>query len=203
MFVRTIVPKEVEADIIEAYGIFANNLPICLNCSDQTNSSGVIITINITERDRKPTLATEESYYLEIVGSTNTVSVNISSKTFFGTRHALETLTQLIWYDKIDKSLKIFHDILIEDRPEFPHRGLMIDTARNFFPITLLQKAVDGMAATKLNILHLHLTDVTSFPIVLPNNPGFAEAGAYSSEMVYTPEDIRSKFILQKKDFVN
>lgn len=191
---KTLVPKEVEHDTNEVYNIFANNLPTCLDCTDQATSSTIIITINILNNDRKPTLTTKENYNLEIVGSVNTVFVNISSETFFGTRHALETLSQLIWYDTVDQTLKIVHDLIIEDSPVFPHRGLMIDTARTYFPVNLLHKAVDGMAASKLNVLHLHLTDITSFPIILPNNPGFAEAGAYSSEMVYTPNDIKSKF---------
>lgn len=190
---RLMVPKAVAEDMKKLYNIFANNLPACEKCFNISGASNVYITISVWQNDRKPKLTTDESYIMEIVGSNNIVTVNISAPTFFGSRHALETLTQLIWFDTVDETLKIAHDLKISDQPVFPHRGLMVDTARNFFPYDLLEKVVDGLAASKLNVLHLHLTDATSFPIILPKHPEFAEAGSYSKEKVYTPEDIRSK----------
>lgn len=196
LFIRFTVPKEIEQDLLNAYTIFANNLPACPNCPHTKDTSDISLTINVLKKDRKPTLTTDESYSLKVYSSGAIVLVNITASTYFGARHALETLTQIIWYDSLENSLKIFHDLVIEDSPIFPHRGLMIDTARNYFPISHLQKAIDGLASCKLNVLHLHLTDASSFPIILPNNPGFAEAGAYSSEKVYTPEDIKSKLLI-------
>lgn len=196
LFIRLFVPKEIVHDLTEAHGIFVNNLPKCPKCVHSPKNSIVTINIQVLQNVRKPKLTTDESYFLKVTGSGNAVSVNITAPTYFGARHAQETLTQLIWHDSVENTLKIFHDLAIDDQPAFRHRGLMIDTARNYYPIDLLKKSVDGMAATKLNVLHLHLTDCTSFPIVLPNNPGFAEAGAYSSEHLYSPDDIKSKFFL-------
>lgn len=47
----------------------------------------------------------------------------------------------------------------IEDEPAFAWRGSMIDVARHFLPLDGLLKHLDVMAAHKLNVLHLHLTD--------------------------------------------
>lgn len=193
LFVRLLVPQKIRSDLTQAYNIFAHNLPECRNCSFCPNSSVVIISIEVSQTDTKPAFTTNETYSLKIFRNGITVSVNIVAATYFGSRHALETLTQLIWHDTTENCLKIFHDISITDRPVFAHRGLMIDTARNYYSMDLLLKTLNGMAASKLNVLHLHLTDATSFPIVLPNNPGFAEAGAYSTDKVYKPEDIKSK----------
>lgn len=193
LFLRLLVPKAIEDDLRKAYNIFLENLPKCPKCVPSSDSTAVIITFKVLQKELKPKLTTDESYTLRITGSVQTISINISAPTYFGARHALETLSQLIWYDSVANMLKIFHDLVIDDRPVFPHRGLMIDTARNYYPIELLKKALDGMAASKLNVLHLHLTDCTSFPIVLPNNPGFAEAGAYSQEHVYSSDDIKGK----------
>lgn len=189
------MPKLIEQDLLKAYNIFTKNLPACPNCFHTKQTSDIYLTITVLQEERKPRLGTDESYSLELTGSGTVVSVNITASTYFGARHALETLSQLIWYDSSEETLKIFHDLLVEDRPEFPHRGLMIDTARNYFPLDDLKKAIDGMASCKLNVLHLHLTDASSFPVILPNNPGFAEAGAYSSEKVYKPEDIKGRFL--------
>lgn len=44
--------------------------------------------------------------------------------------------------------------------------GLLVDVSRHFIPITLLKRCIRAMAALKLNVLHLHLTDAHSFPVV-------------------------------------
>ncbi|KAH8044801.1 N-acetyl-beta-D-galactosaminidase [Aureococcus anophagefferens] len=42
------------------------------------------------------------------------------------------------------------------------------DAARHFLPPRLLERTVDAMSYTKLNVLHLHLSDHESFPLRLP-----------------------------------
>ena len=43
-----------------------------------------------------------------------------------------------------------------------------------------------------MNVFHWHISDTQSFPLRLPNLPDFAKFGAYSSEMVYTENDIKT-----------
>ena len=47
----------------------------------------------------------------------------------------------------------------VTDSPSWRHRGLMVDTARRFLPPALLRTIIDGMSFSKLNVLHLHLSD--------------------------------------------
>ncbi|KAJ8962193.1 hypothetical protein NQ318_018160 [Aromia moschata] len=183
---------EVQQDLKNATDIFMSNLrDVEEHWITDADVTFLKINIKVAGNDRKIKMSTNEEYNISVTNEDNNVFVNISSPTYFGARHALETLGQLIWFDTQVQKLRIVHDVQIYDAPKFSHRGVMIDTARNFFPIKKLKKAVDGMAATKLNVLHLHLTDAVSFPVVLPNNPIFAQYGAYSSEMVYTVEDIK------------
>ena len=51
----------------------------------------------------------------------------------------------------------------IDDAPEHPWRGLLIDVCRHFFPIATIKKLVDLMAYYKYNRLHLHLTEDQGF----------------------------------------
>lgn len=138
-------------------------------------------------------LETDESYKLLLKQDqeASQVFVYISARNFYGARHGLETLLQLIWYDLNDEALKIMADASIEDSPKFKHRGLMIDTARNFYSLPYLLRAVNAMSMAKLNVLHLHLTDAVSFPLVLPQTPQLSEFGAYAPNMVYTSQDIK------------
>ena len=48
---------------------------------------------------------------------------------------------------------------LIYDEPRFPHRGLLLDTARHWLPLPAILATLDALAATKMNYLHWHLTD--------------------------------------------
>lgn len=49
----------------------------------------------------------------------STIDVKISANSFFGARHGLSTLQQLIWYDDEDEILKIISTATIEDCPKF------------------------------------------------------------------------------------
>ncbi|XP_028129769.2 probable beta-hexosaminidase fdl isoform X2 [Diabrotica virgifera virgifera] len=187
-------PSSIKDDLKQAFRIFLNTIPDerKFRTQDEVDVADIFINLTVTKDDNKPKQDTDESYTLSVTKSNSNITVNISSTTYFGARHGLETLSQLIWLDSVSQKLLIYHDISIRDKPMFPHRGLMVDTARNFFPMKQLLKVVDGMAANKLNVFHLHLTDSVSFPIVLPNNPWLAKYGAYSPEKVYTPEEVKS-----------
>lgn len=79
----------------------------------------------------------------------------------------------------------------IEDRPIYRHRGLLLDTARNFIPIADIERTIDGMGASKLNVFHWHATDSQSFPLEILSVPQLTRYGAYSSQQVYSTENIR------------
>lgn len=57
--------------------------------------------------------------------------------------------------------------LLVHDHPQYAWRGLLIDVARHFIPLEDLRQAVDAMEASKLNVLHLHLSDAQAFPVLL------------------------------------
>lgn len=61
--------------------------------------------------------------------------------------------------------------IVIDDRPEFKWRGLMIDSSRHFLPVEDILKTIDGLLYNKMNILHWHLIDQDSFPFEVPSVP--------------------------------
>jgi hexosaminidase len=69
--------------------------------------------------------------------------------------------------------------VKIADRPRFGWRGFMIDTSRHFIPMPDLKRLVDMMAAHKLNLLHLHLTDDDGWRIEIKAYPKLTEIGAW------------------------
>jgi hexosaminidase len=111
------------------------------------------------------------------------VTVNIRAETVYGARHGLETLSQIVarvpaalgGSGRGRKHLLIMAaNVRLSDAPVFRHRGLMLDTARNFLPLYAMKRTLDAMAACKLNVLHWHATDSQSFPLQSPRVPQLA-----------------------------
>ena len=130
----------------------------------------------------------DESYALfippaEVGGAT----ARLVAATPWGAMRGLETFSQMV--SGAPPAVPI--GINVSDSPIFPHRGLLLDTARNFYPVEDILRTIAAMAANKLNVFHWHITDSQSFPILLPSEPELAEKGSYGSEMIYSPDDVR------------
>ncbi|WP_406476700.1 beta-N-acetylhexosaminidase [Streptomyces platensis] len=67
----------------------------------------------------------------------------------------------------------------IEDGPRFAWRGMLLDVARHFLPKDGVLRALDLLAAHKLNVLHLHLTDDQGWRIEIRRYPRLTEVGAW------------------------
>lgn len=67
----------------------------------------------------------------------------------------------------------------VADEPAFAWRGSMIDVARHFLPFDGLLKHLEVMAAHKLNVLHLHLTDDQGWRVPVAKYPRLTEEGAW------------------------
>ena len=181
-------------------------------CSDpffHGMSTGHRISIHIDVlrgNKSKLNLETDESYELEIVPPGKSTSyelyvVQITARSYFGARHGLETLNQLITYDEITDSLQTYTSAFISDAPIFRYRGVMIDTARNWITPQVIKKVIDGMSYNKLNILHWHLTDAESIPFKTKNVSiidktafrlsDLSKWGSYSEKKVYSVKDIK------------
>lgn len=115
--------------------------------------------------------------------------ITIQAPTVWGALHALRTLQQLIIYE--NGTYYIEGSVEIADGPNYPHRGVLIDSGRNFLSLDVIKEHIDLMALTKLNVLHWHLIDTQSWPIELKSYPNVLE-GSYSKEETYSQLDIKS-----------
>lgn len=190
---------KVKPMLLNAYLIFSSYLSSLSNSFVKSPAIPFINNLNInvyvSEDSLDFNLSTSEKYNLEIRTTNSDVIVNIQAISYYGARHGLETLSQLIWWDEYDNILRILKDVEIQDEPAFPHRGISVDTARNYFPMDYLKTVVEGMAANKLNVFHWHITDSQSFPFKFKKEERFAKFGAYKPYQVYEEDEI--------KEFVN
>jgi hexosaminidase len=125
---------------------------------------------------------TDESYRLRIEAS----GAELSAPTPIGVIRGLETLLQLVAMD--DRGFFV-PGARIDDRPRFAWRGLLLDVVRHWLPKADVLRVLDGMAAVKLNVLHLHLSDDQGFRVECRAYPKLHELG--SDGDYFTHDDIR------------
>lgn len=140
---------------------------------------------------RPLTYETKEGYNLTVYEYVDGITANIVADNFYGVRHALETLDQLIVFDDFNDELVILSRVEIEDSPSFKHRGISLDTSRNFYPVENIKQTIEGLAMVKMNTFHWHISDSQSMPMELKSRPEMTKLGAYSPDKVYTSADIK------------
>ena len=121
-------------------------------------------------------------------GDVQGIHISVSAKTYYGARHGMETLSQMITYDDLSDTLQTYSTAVVEDEPSFKHRGLLLDTSRNFMSKKVIKNIIRGMSYDKLNVFHWHITDTHSFPFYSRRVPQLSLHGSYSLKKVYNPE---------------
>lgn len=77
----------------------------------------------------------------------------------------------------------------ITDAPRFPHRGAMMDVARNFLPKEEVLKFIDLMAFYKMNRFHFHITDDQGWRIEIKKYPRLVEVGSHRPRTIVGHSD--------------
>lgn len=130
-----------------------------------TASGGTLVIACDTAGSALPKLGDDESYTLDVRPD----GAELRAPNVVGALRGLETFLQLVEKRADGKFAAPCAEI--RDTPRFAWRGLMIDVARHFQPPELLHRNLDAMAAVKLNVLHLHLTDDQGFRVESKRHP--------------------------------
>ncbi|WP_252230572.1 family 20 glycosylhydrolase [Clostridium sp. ZBS15] len=134
------------------------------------------------------------SIYLTTIGSeenqgnegyemvTTPKNVKILAYKAEGISRGVQTLRQLFPPD-IEKNT-IATDVewsvpasIIDDKPEYNYRGIMIDVARHFFTIDEVKRQIDYAAQYKINRVHLHLSDDQGWRLEIKKYPDLTTIG--------------------------
>jgi hexosaminidase len=129
-----------------------------------------------------PALGVDESYQIDVTPE----GARIAAKTCTGALRGMETFAQLVTAGRDGYEASAVH---IEDQPRYPWRGLMLDVARHWMPVAVVERNLDGMAAVKLNVFHWHLSDDQGFRVESKRWPKLHELG--SDGNYYTQDEIR------------
>lgn len=173
--------QRVHNNAVQFLRRLANRTGIFIDAGFPIENKNASININF---DAVSTLTTEsdESYSLDIKKS----RISINAKTDVGALRGLETLLQLVHFNK---STYYFEGVSVNDSPRFVWRGLMIDAARHFQPVDVIKRNLDAMASVKMNVFHWHLTDDQGFRVESKVFPRLQEVAA--DGLFYTQEQIK------------
>jgi len=138
------------------------------------------------EEEPVPQLGEDESYTLAL--AKDEPQALLTAKTVWGVLRGLETWCQVVECHLGQCCVR--EAFQIADSPQYPWRGLHVDTARHYMPVPSLLRVVEAMEMHKMNVLHIHLSDGTAFPFVSTTFPELSAKGAYGPQQVYTPQDI-------------
>jgi hexosaminidase len=111
----------------------------------------------------------------------------------------LQTFSQLVKFNVSSATYTVF-GTHVDDAPRFEFRGVMADTSRNFVSLGELRLLCDTMEASKLNALHLHLTDTQSWPIEIEGFPLLTQWLAYGNKKFDTAANGTTSHIYTMKE---
>ncbi len=120
-------------------------------------------------REEIDTSLPEEGYRISI--SPDSVVLFVSN-TEASLQYAQNTLSRL------REQYSVMPCCEITDWPDTPHRGFMLDIARNFSEKKEILRIIDLLADYKMNVLHLHLTDDEGWRLEIPGLPELTEVGS-------------------------
>jgi hexosaminidase len=163
------------AELSRQTGIFFKRKPV-------DSPSPTLLLHAVHAREKVQGLNDDESYQLVISAS----GASLTAPSSLGILHGLQTFLQLVETTANGFSVPV---VTITDNPRFAWRGLLIDVGRHFIPLEVLKRNLDGMAAVKMNVLHLHLCDNEGFRVESRHFPELQEEG--SDGLYYTQNEIR------------
>ena len=165
---------EKNADFGEAVAAFQHYAQALCGLDIQSVENGATICI------KKDDTLCEEAYDLEIDAD----GVKITASEECGANHAFATLLQLMSEKDGRIELPV---VTVRDKPDSLYRGLMVDLARSWHPLSYLLSYVDMCYYYKLSVLHLHFTDDESYTLPSRLYPKLSTVG-----QSYTRGEIRS-----------
>lgn len=109
---------------------------------DDVDGKAVEIKLTVRDNDLSLKMGTDESSKMSVSVVDDRIEVTITANTYYGARHALESLSQFIQYDELHDVLILPSAINVEDKPAYKYRGFLLDTARRFYSIDSIKRTI-------------------------------------------------------------
>ncbi len=139
------------------------------------------ITLQIGDPGALPPGHRAEGYQLE----TTTSGAKIEAPTAHGLYDGIQTFRQLLpaWIDSRAAMPGPWTTpvVSIIDYPRYSYRGLLFDIARHYESPSAVEQLINQIAAYKVDVLHLHLSDDQGFRLAIKGFPRLTAIGGRGS----------------------
>ena len=143
--------------------------------SEYIQQASGIKTAVLDKRDKKaaaivltidPKIAGAEAYRLSV----NNKQVTIAASTPAGVFYGIQTLRKSLPVQTTGEAITL-PAVTVADAPRFGYRGMMLDCARHFFPLSFVKKFIDILAMHNMNVFHWHLTEDQGWRLEIKSHP--------------------------------
>ncbi len=189
-----IIPAPVSVQ--KANGVFKLNGALDIIASPSNNEAKMLkdflaskgITARLTnvknQANNRKTIVFSPSANKKIPKEGYKLEINSNRIVFEGEKaglfYAVQSFMQMVPHQTKNGSYDI-QNASISDYPRFGYRGLHLDVARHYFPLSFIKKYIDIMATYKLNTFHWHLTDDQGWRIEIKKYPKLIDVGSVRS----------------------
>ncbi len=118
-----------------------------------------------------------EGYELAISKNGVNITANQPAGLFYAIQTVLQLLPASIESGEKQAGLWKLASGTIKDFPTYSFRGSMLDVSRHFFSVGDVKRYIDLMAAFKMNVFHLHLSDDQGWRIEIKKWPNLTTHG--------------------------
>ena len=143
-------------------------------------------------------VAQEEGYRLKITRKGVEIVGHDAAGVFYGIQTLLQYFPANVYKQSLQKNVAwTAPAVEVEDAPNRPWRGMMLDAARYYYDKSFVLKFIDMMAMYKLNKLQFHFIDDCGWRLEIKKYPRLTEVGAWAGTNekriggYYTQDDIR------------
>jgi len=162
---------------------------------------------------QKDIIGSREAYQLDV----SKQKVGIVFAQAEGQFYAIQTLLQLF-----QGETNYLPAVTIKDAPRYAYRGMHLDVARHFFPVSFIKKYIDHLAKYKYNNFHWHLTEDQGWRIEIKKYPKLQTVAAFRKETLighysdkphqfdgqkyggyYTQKEVKEIVAYAKKRYIN
>ncbi len=119
----------------------------------------------------------DEGYELVITRKSVSVTANTPAGLFRGIQTIRQLLPAKVELDSVQEGPWEIATGTIRDYPSYAYRGAMLDVARHFLGVDVVKNYLDRLAAYKMNVLHLHLSDDQGWRIEIKSWPNLTAHG--------------------------
>ena len=143
--------------------------------SEYIQQASGIKTAVLDKRDKKaaaivltidPKVVGAEAYRLSV----NNKQVTVAASTPAGVFYGIQTLRKSLPVQTTGEAITL-PAVTVADAPRFGYRGMMLDCARHFFPLSFVKKFIDILAMHNMNVFHWHLTEDQGWRLEIKSHP--------------------------------